>query len=79
MDLEEGALPETISARDATGGPAQVTRRPYSSEDGGSLKMELPKLESPHHDNGGPLKPQMAFPSKCGSAAEMSKIGKRNA
>ena len=42
------------------------------------MKMEVPELKSPHHDNGGTLKLQMEFPSYSGSAAEMDRIGKSN-
>ena len=53
-----------------------MTRRRCPTEDGGPMKMELPRLESPHPDNGGPLKLQTEYLSYRGSAAEMDRTGK---
>ena len=73
-DMEDGALPEATSDRDATGCPMQLMRRHCPCEDGGPVKMEAPRLKLPHHDNGGSLKLLTTLKTYCGSAAEMNGI-----
>ena len=51
-DLEDGGPLEATTDPDAAGGPTRVKWRRCPSEDGGPLKMEVPKPKSLRHNNG---------------------------
>ena len=52
MDLEAGGPSKATTYLDAVGGPARVKWIRCPSEDGGPMKMEVPKPKSLRHDNG---------------------------
>ena len=51
-DLKDGGPLEATTDPDAAGGPSRVKWRRCPSEDGGPVKMEVPKIKLLHHDNG---------------------------